>query len=401
MDSLWKIPSLEIFLNKLVQHLWGGQIVIVFIPDSIPERFYQELKFRCKKAEIDTFHSIDFNNTEHIWPEEAIYDYFELSDSEHCVNNNVREIFDSINIDINHLLMLKIITCVNKEIFMSFIDELLHYCRSKEHKKRLKILVIIENNSLTPDEFLPEPNLEKMIFSQQVDALAQLNGLRYVLQMTGQMEELTEKIITSLAVFDYGLTEQLANSRSLLDEFEDVLTNYANERSWQQINFIEERYLTNSDKWYRWSKGILDYNSNGGVIYHSAYLHIHGKDDLIKRRLWETYLGVLLPDIERVRNMLIVAERIEFTDNAFLVDGKRSLKSKYDFEIGGLARGFNERSIIVKGASEINRKQIIQYVNLCRNIRNDLSHLNIPKVEDLRRFYDEKVWVEKMLVGGY
>ena len=112
-----------------------------------------------------------------------------------------------------------------------------------------------------------------------------------------------------------------------------------------------------------------------------------GKLRVVKSRVWEACVGALMPLIEKMRLRIISSDRIEFLDEAYLINGRKSNKSKLDFEVGELSYCLLNRHVIVKGADELKRQQIITFSKQCRSLRNKLVHNEVPDSERVKSFF--------------
>lgn len=397
MDSWWEIPSLDNYLAQLVQKLWGGNIVLVFLPEIIPLDFFSEFKEKCKRCNITEFAVIDFNGDESLNPAKVLHDYFELGEAETFVPKNIGAIFDNIKKSSQRLIVLQNFSKVNQKEFLSFMDDLFHYNKNVELTNRDKILVIIDNGSYKPSDFKPEPFVQKEIFSQVIDELTQLNSLRYYIKYKHEsLGHLYESIIISLAIFDSWITERLVECSSLLDDYEKVLKEYAHEKKWQSISFKSKDTFSEKEKWDGWAKGILDFENND-IVYHSAYLQINSFEKEVKKRIWKSCSRNIIPLIEDIRNKLVISNKTEFTRGAYLINPKELKKDKDEFEIGDIAYCVNTKLINIKCADNSKRKRIIDLINLCKDIRNEVSHLKIPERNKIESFYKELKYIDDIL----
>jgi len=398
MDSWWKTPSLDGYLAKIIEKLWSGNIVLAFMPENTPMDFFPELKERCKKNDIKDFSVIDFGRVEALQPLEVLHNYFELNETEKFVPKRVNAIFDNVKKSVDRLMVFKNVSGIERQILLAFMDDLFHYNKSIEANNRHKILVLIENGSLFPSDFKLEPFVAKEVFSQKIDKLTQLNSLKYHIKYkNGHMAELYESIIISLAKYDCALTERLVECKSLLDDYKQVLWDFATERGWKDIPYKTKGALSENETWHRWAKGILDFESEN-IIIHSAYLQIHGQEKEVNMRLWKAGVEVLLPLIEEMRNKIVSSDKIEFTQPAFLINPKELKNDKSEFEIGEIVYCINNRLINIKGPDNNKKKRIKDFIRLCRDIRNDISHLKIPESDKIKNFFTELNSIDDILL---
>lgn len=404
MDNWWQTPSLSRFIGQLVESLWRGQIVLLFTPKRVPSDFIQEFKARCRTNDISDFETLDFGQNSSN-PLDVIYDHFSLGELETYVPKNIHDVFGHIPASISTLLIFKGLKLeeAEKKGFTEFMGHLSHYYRTSEHdahEHKHKLLVLIENGQLFPDDFSPEPNFERKVFSQLANPLTQHNGLCYYLNIENGnvMSELHEQLIISLARFDLELTEQLVQANSLLlDKYEEILNDYANDRSWGDVQFVPASQLTSNDKWQRWSEGIIDFDGEG-VIYNSAYLQMHGQTNVIKRRMWVAMVRTIFPVIEEVRHELVSSEILDFKNEAFLINRDNPINNRSDFEIGQIAYCAKRNYIHVNCLDRLRRKRIFELIKLSADIRNNIAHLDIPKKEKLELLIQEANDLPEILI---
>ncbi len=398
MDNWWQTPSLARFIGEIIEDLWNGQIVLLFTPKKVPSDFIQELKSKCRSRDMSAFETLDFEQNSSN-PLEVIYDHFSLGDVETFVPKNINAVFEHIPASLSTVIVFRNLRFeeAKKDVFVEFMNQLSHYYRTTENDTH-KLLVLIENGQLFPDDFSPEPNVEMKVFSQLANPLTQHNGLCYYLNFKNGnvMSELFEQIIISLARFDLELTEKLVQSTSILDEYEVILNNYASERGWMDIGYVPASQLLTNQKWQRWSEGIIDFDGEG-VIYHSAYLQIHGLKDQVKRRIWEAMVRTILPVIEEARNVLVSSEKLDFKPEAHIINRDSYIKKRSDFEIGQLHYCIQKRYIRVNCFDQNNRTRVLKLIELCKEIRNDIAHLDIPQKRDLEILAKEAYELHEIL----
>ena len=72
-------------------------------------------------------------------------------------------------------------------------------------------------------------------------------------------------------------------------------------------------------------------------------------------------------------------------------------KNKMDLEIGDICHFINIHKIKIRSLSVTDKDHIKKYVDLCRDVRNDLSHLSMPIADDINLFIGDYDKIIKLL----
>ena len=400
MDSWWETPLCSRFLKSIIDEVWAGQIVLVFLPKHIPEGFYSGLKIALKLRDINSFEKIDLNNCANDIPypiESLIHTQFNLDEQETFVGKRVNDIFSFLEARSSQVIIFENLPKLFLEKFKGFIEEYRRFSIQKALGNRHKIIVLLDPEIVKSNDFAGEAGIVKILFQGVFSKLDHYFGLRFYLDFNiGDITPLVENMISSLAQFDFILVEKLCNCEDLIEHYSDYLKDYAEQNHWGNIKFKPINQLTDDELWERWAKGILDKKSNT-VIYHSAFLKIHEKDPELKRRIWHSGVEILLPMIEDSRNNILSCSKLVFPFK-FLNEKTNEIKTnKFDFEVGEIYYMMNKREIQFKGFSGSEIPRILNFVELCKTIRNDLAHLRIPQKNDITKFYREFYSIDEIL----
>jgi hypothetical protein len=120
----------------------------------------------------------------------------------------------------------------------------------------------------------------------------------------------------------------------------------------------------------------------GRLRYHSAWLAVHRRQDVIIRRVWQAQLGVLFPLLENQRQELLVAHR-----NLWRLPWETSygcIEQPEDLELNHLADQ-------LRAQRHCGLREIYEFVCWLRDMRNDLAHLTpVPSERLLQRRFQSR-----------
>jgi hypothetical protein len=283
--------------------------------------------------------------------------------------------------------------------FKGFIIDLGRYLSRKIIFERQKTIVILDPNNFNENDFANESGIYKVYFQGFYDKLDYSLGLRYYHNYRADnFTLLNESIIASISSFDIALIDELLECDNLMEDYPAILCDYAKENQWENIKFKELDKLTDLEVWERWAKGIIEIKNNNKV-YHSAFLKIHNKEIELAKRVWVSGIEVLMPLIEEIRIKILNCKNLYFPD---YYSNKRTgdiKEDKMDLEIGEICFFINRNYIKLGGLSVSDKNKIKKYIDLCRIIRNDLSHLRMPIASDINLFIGDYERTSNLLVN--
>jgi hypothetical protein len=390
MNSLWETPLHAKFLEGIGEVIDEGNIALIYTPLHTPESFLSQLKITLSKDEHISFEKVnlfDCDVDEEKPIESLLFSNFELdTNTEEFIPKTAAAIFDNVVLDENEVFVFENLPTLLLENFKGFIIDLGRYLSRKTIFDRQKIIVILDPNEFKEKDFSNESGIHKIYFQGCYDKLDYTLGLRYYYNYNADNFTLiNENIIASISSFDIRLIDELIECNNLMEDYHKILGEYAKENQWQNTNFKELDKLTEVEVWERWAKGIIEIKDDIKV-YHSAFLKIHNKDSELSKRVWVSGVEVLLPLIEEIRIKILNCKNIFFPD---YFSDKRTNDVKEDkmgLEIGEIVYFINKRDIKLKGFSVSEKDSLKKYINLCRVIRNDLSHLRMPDTSDVNLF---------------
>ena len=226
----------------------------------------------------------------------------------------------------------------------------------------------------------PSPNINLTVhnYGEQVSTDDIRLLLRFAQLRTASAEpalkcELRQSIVASLAITDPALALQLTRQPfATLLQPEEFLAGYASGLSWQvgptPLPLPEPPPVRCQELW---ATGGWASNASRPCV-HSALLALHGRKDLLASRIWEGQLTVLLPFLERKRQVLLhryKADLLRLLPYNKLV-GKRSVEVQEiaELELGDLYFLRTQPELQRHGA------QLNQDLRLLRHCRVKLSH---------------------------
>jgi len=401
MNSWWETPLCARFLEKIKNEIFAGKIVLVFIPRHAPDRFIPQLKTSFEKENKFEFIRINLDEcklTDSKPVESLLYSHFELDrNTDSFIQKNAIEIFENIDYKPTQIFVLENLQRTLLVPFKEFIFDLGRFLARIPIYERYKIVVNIEPSRFKYDDFMLESGVEKIHFQGIFGKLDFFLGLRYYYGQDSEIVgNLKENMIAVISQFDVRLAKELVESDDFFKEYNDVLTKYAEKRGWQSIKYKDPIQLTEQEKWERWSNGILEIKDNK-IHYHSAFLKIHNKNIELNKRNWISGIEVLIPMIEEFRNRVLQCNKLIFPFKCQNRKTGELKENKLDFEIGDISYLTGNREITFRWLSPIEKSRIIEFIHLSKEIRNDLSHLKLPKTEFIIKFYSEYNAVDSTL----
>jgi len=176
--------------------------------------------------------------------------------------------------------------------------------------------------------------------------------------------ELASSVAAQLAGWDPDLCTLLA-ALSLDDLVEplNILREYGRSRGWDALATKDDLQL--------WASGAMQQFRSLDTL-HPAYSAVKNEHLRIRQLLWEAELSVLMPYIERERQLLLTTYSTLLTVPWVDAYG-RVIADVFDLEIGHIEYQLSRRP-------GITREQLRQIADL-KEARNSLSHLEpVPKV---------------------
>jgi len=401
MNSWWETPIYSNFLESIKDDIWSGKIVLAFLPKHTPPNFISALQSKLELKDKFYFERINLaecveNLSNPI--ESFLFSHFGLdTNMDTYIPKSASAIFSEVDSGSNKLFVFENLSASMADLFKRFLVDVGHFLTSLPLINRHKILIILDASNFNNLIFTSESGISKILFQGVFDKLNHTIGVRYYYKFeNGVFTSLIENLIASLSCYDVRLIEKLIESDDIIEEFQDCLLNFANEHGWESIKFKRVEDLSDSEIWERWSLGLLEIKSDK-PIYHSAYLKIHSKEAELNRRIWLSFTEILLPVIEEIRDNILKSDKFDFNPKFQNNITGEIITDKNDLEIGEICFYISRREIVLKSIPYAEKAKIIEFVNICRSIRNDLSHLKIPETKNIKRFYNEYEEVCKLM----
>lgn len=391
MNNWWETPSNSDFLSQIVEQTWLGNIVLVYTPQHIPSGFVPALKRELQKRDIKNIERLnlcDCNAQSSFGIEDFIYEHFDLGSNENYVAKNTKDIFENLKNEEIGAILFEGLSLGIKNQFSSFIDSLRRYLLNINTLERPKIICIIDPKCSYYNDINDEVGIKKIMYQNVFDKLDNLLGLRYFLDVNDvKCVGLNSLVISYISIYDYAFTEELSEYQDYFYTDISFLDSYIEKKEWDGISFIPVEKLTDIEIWERWANGILE-KKNNQIVYHSAFLKAKGRVEEVNKRVWNAELEIILPLIENLRFLIIENNKVIFPE--YYINKKTgSIKSdKYEFEIGELSFLMDTHKIKFVHFSSWEKKEIREFVKLCKDIRNDLSHMRNISITELESFFE-------------
>lgn len=401
MNSWWETPIYSNFLESIKDDIWSGKIVLAFLPKHTPPNFISALQSKMEIKDKFYFERINLAECDENVPypiESFLFTHFGLdSNLDSYIPKSASAIFSKVDSGANKMFVLENLSAPMADLFKNFLVDVGRFLTSLPFFNRHKILIILDASNFSNLNFTSESGISKILFRGVFDKLNHTIGVRYYYKFdNGVFTSLIENLIATLSCYDIRLIESLLDCDDLIEEFQDCLLNFAKKHSWENIKFKKVENLSDADIWERWSLGLLEIQGDK-PFYHSAYLKIHEKEAELNRRIWLSFTEILSPVIEEIRDRILKSDKLIFP---FKFQNKITgeiITDKNDLEIGELCYFINRREIVLKSVPVTEKIRIIEFVNNCRSIRNDLAHLKIPETRNIKLFYNEYEEICKML----
>lgn len=411
MHSWWETPLCSEFLEEIRHAIEDGNIALVFLPKHTPDNFLSQFRSVYDRERDVAFEKInlmecDIKNNRPV--ESLLFNHFDLEDNtDTFISKRAASIFEHLEDGIEEdseskeVFVFENLTKMFLVHFRNFLMDLGHYMAGLQIYERPKIIVKLEPENFGESDFTSESGISKILFKGIFDKLDYSLGLRYYHNYRADdFTLLNEKIITSLALFDTRLADELIICDNIIDDYPSILEDYAKSHKWENLKFIEADKLTQMELWDRWSKGILEVK-NDKVFYHSAYLKIQDKGAEIHNRIWLPCVEVLIPLIEEFRIKVLGCNQFVFPRSYYNPKTSQRLKDdKMDFEIGEIDYMIKKSEIRLRWISYSEKNRMIRFIDLCRKIRNQLSHLSMPLTSDIKLFIGEYNDINNLLVNN-
>lgn len=397
MDSWWETPLCTGFLKTIVDEIWSGKIVLLFLPTHTPKGFFPKLKSSFANRDIKSMTRINLegcDNTKSFPVEEMIHSCFHLDELDRFIPARVDGIFSCPEVGVSNLIIFEKLTPARLHHFKEFLAEFTRFSNKKSSLHHHKILVILDPNQFRSAEFPAEPGISKILYEGIFDKLDQQLALRYLVKPdSGDSTPFTENLISSISQFDYNFSETLSEQKNLLDYLKDICFQYANQNGWDNIKYIPTHTLTDHEYWSRWAMGIAD-KKNGEIIYHSGYLVLKDKTMEVDNRIWQVGIEILLPLIETIRLKILKCQKLTFPKSIHNKKTGETIEDKFNFEIGEILFLWQKNEIRFNGVSRLEKERLFHLLNLAKTIRDELAHVKIPPISDIIHFYEEYHQIE-------
>jgi len=401
MDSWWEIPLCARFLDMVKEEIFSGKIVLTFLPKHTPSGFIPELKRACEKKQNIQIRKINLNDcdlSDKKPVESMLFNLFDLDKNTNVfIRKSASEIFKNVDFNPTQVFVFENLQHELLDHFKEFLIDLGRYHAGTSIISRHRFLVIIDPSNFKHDDFMFESGIQKVHYQGIFGKLENLLGCKIFFNQNNELiDSLLNNIIASISKFDVRLMKALSQCDNFLENYPEALLKFAEKNEWNQIKFIEPEKMTDEEKWLRWAEGILDFEGDK-VIYHSAYLHIHKKNDDLEKRAWVSGLEILLPLIEEFRQRVLKCNKFVFPFKHQNKNTGELIENKQDFEIGDICYLLQKREVKFRGFSGTEIKKLVQYIELNKDIRNALAHLELPNANKIKKFFHEYDEVDELL----
>lgn len=365
MDHFWwNLPGPNKFILNIVNDLHEGKNVIMCLPEHFPEGLYNAIK---NNIQLDNkyWQKLDTNDWNDISPEECLYKHFVNNYNPYkLINPNSLSNEESFS---DYYVWLNGVKVESWDVWKKFIVEYSHVIKSKPKTGRSVFCIPITGDIVNN---LPEEDVCLAIYFWKgvVDLLDMQIFVSYLLSESKynvNNKNILISVISRIALWDPILSEILTNEnfQTVLNPYE-ILKKIGLERKWSYDNLYSNDNL--------WVKGMQNYIGDKDQL-HSAVLVFNDKNNEIKRRIWSGEVSVILPFIEEKR-LEIINEIGKILKLPFKDKYNNIIDNIFDLEIGHIM------DLIVKNKFYID-KNLFQLICRLREIRNSLSHIEIPDPE--------------------
>ncbi|MBK6965091.1 MAG: hypothetical protein IPH20_14420 [Bacteroidales bacterium] len=138
--------------------------------------------------------------------------------------------------------------------------------------------------------------MARFIFEGVIGDLDQALAIRHYHNFNhSKQKRFPESIIISLSQFDCRLCDKLISDNDVIENFSELLEQFAIENGWANFKFKPENLLSDAEIWERWALGIID-KANNKHVYNSAFLKNSLKDDELEKQLWLSGIHIFTSD---------------------------------------------------------------------------------------------------------
>jgi hypothetical protein len=398
--NLWDVPACSSFLNRITSLLIDGNIVVSFLPKNAPDGFIRYLKKSFEKWEFYNSEEISFADFDpgsvSFAIDKYIFNHFELANEKEFVNADIEAILKTSVCKEVDFFILKEIKPSLKESLKDFIIRLRSVVLSYSTVLRPKVLINLDPECFHEND-LPKDNgicVERFygIFDNHDTKIA----IKYYFDQNAIDREtlLKHSILSNIATFDIEFAEYLVNVdiKKLLNSKFDDFGDFVHNRGWDGIVDKSIRSLTENERWYLWSKGVIDV-FDGNLDYHTGFLFLHDREMEIVSRMWKGQANYLLPIVEDVRVMILNMEEIVFPETLYNDKTNKTFNNKFELEIGEIFHYFSKNKVVkFQGIDYGDQIILTGLVKACYNARRELSHQKLLadyQVEKLLAKYQE------------
>lgn len=348
-------------MERISADLADGKQVFVRFPENPPKRFKTYLKE--KWLENDGFEwrelQLQYLDQEADHPAKLIYDIY-LPDAPPDTVHNAANLAREPDFR-NMIIWVEGLTPERWPAWNEFFYEFSEFSRNRPPEDRIRFLILLDG---TLSGCQPKISLITSVrdWAGTVDRLSMMlycTALVRDRRMSILQRRLMAELVACLALWDQNLADYLIQQKlEDLLEPNDLLYDFARELKWNE----------NTEE--SWPAGTINAFENKNLV-HSACLVAKGREQDIRRRVWQAQLSVLFPVIEELRHALIdhLGDHltVPFTD-----EKGRLITDRTEMEVGHIYYQLRNNS---KGDHPL-RKQ----VRYLRDLRNHLAHMDpVPK----------------------
>ncbi len=383
--SWWQLPGPHQLVEAVADDLDQGKCVVVRLPQHLPTGFYEAVThhLQWQSGRGQRWLRLPGSQVGEASEEkilEWLYERIGLEADEYIADKSMAHLCGQHAFQGNRFL-LEQLSAEAAAGWGRFLAEYQYALNDQSYVGRSTFLLILEGAATTPVP-LPNTNLAVHNYGPQVGTDDIRLLLRFAQIRIGQAEpalkcELRQSIVAALASADPVLAHQLI-SRPFAELLQPTgfLADYASRRGWQvgsaalplpapPLALCQEL----------WATGGWTHNVDRPCV-HSALLALHGRTDLLTSRIWEGQLAVLLPFIERKRQIILDRYRhdlLQLLPHTKMLGPHRTVRV---FEITELELG---DLYFLRTKPELQRHgyHLAQELRLLRNCRVDLAHQRI------------------------
>ncbi len=359
----WNLPSSYQFVSDITADIKQGKNVVCFLPKHLPEN---NIKHRICE-DMQEYCRIDPLNIDN-WGLEPIELLFEeYLDHNDDIQYDLKSLINSEGFQ-EKIIYVESLPQKSWEKWIKFLDKYEKLCREIPLKQRTIFCFILEG--LNPEKNSPQEEVALSIhkWTNIIKYRDKLLFASYCFEGSSiplYLLDLAISVTVKVADWDYELYMMLSDLR--IEEIlspEHILEEMNNNRNWKSDYLL-------LDENSRWAEGMLDHGST-----HSALLLYSQKDNLNKL-IWSGELMILFPFIEEKK--IIILERYKSVIE--------KIKTKQDNELIEIKDLHN---YVKHNSSMFNNKNLEKMVQIFRNMRNKLAHLEKVELKHLLAIEFEK-----------